>query len=952
MRSYEARDPARELRSRLIDALVNVPMLAQLSNRHVLIALVQRGAPGIPQIEENSNARLHIARIVLACLDYPTGARALGDALRMLAPSDSATRRAGHLLAVAALRLSIGSEWEEVSVGNSDQFDSYPLIWGDVPSRNPHFIGRDEQLSLLHAALSADRQTAVLPQAIHGMGGIGKTQLAIEYAYRYGREMDLVWWIPAEQESQIQGSFRKLARRLGLDVDLDIGSIVSEVRAALSAARASCRNWLLIFDNAESLGVVRSYFPTRGVGKIIITSRNSQWAGVVRALEVEVFRRDESKALLRARVSDVTEEEADRIAAALGDLPLAVEQAAAWHAATGMSTNEYIQLLNEKRVEILDATSAPSYQMSVAATLNVSLDRLSRTNPAALRVLQVRACLAPDPIPLSYFKRSGSSPVSDTPAAIPEDPIEFSQAIKAGQQYSLIRLDHGNGTFQMHRLIQAVLLGRMSDTERAAARSAAHELLVGVDRQSPRGQLSWDCYQTLVPHVIASGVSGSADPAVRRLTRDIVEFLYYWGDQHACLAFAEEAYGAWCQTSGKSDKYSLSLAKLIGFVKCVQGDFREGGRIFEDCLERYMSSAGGVNLDSLDALRMVGYCRLTAGRLHRACEIHVRSYRLGLKVLGKNNEHTLRAANSLGISLRLLGRFDEAIGFHEDVHRRRIDSMEFEAPETFIDLDNLNTCLRDAGRYLVARERQEELYRRSVAAIGPMRTLVLRIACDLAIARRRAGDYAGSLALARDVARHFVNRYGTHHPDSMMANLSLAISLRYDGDLEGAWSLNDEMLSLYRRIHGDDHPFTLSAQVNLAVLPRLLGDPATSRQMNQGTRDRLVSVLGPRHPVTLTCCGNLASDLFAIGETHQALKLDHETLARSRQALGATHPATLAIQANLALDLRKCGRWREARSLLADAETGVRDSLGKRHPMAIRMVRRLRQDGEVDVPHV
>ena len=96
-----------------------------------------------------------------------------------------------------------------------------PLVWGDVPQRNPHFTGR-EALNQMHKQLQDTRTTAVLPQALHGMGGVGKSQIAIEYVHRHSAEYDLVWWVPSEHTGQILSSLTKLAQRLGLKVSPEV----------------------------------------------------------------------------------------------------------------------------------------------------------------------------------------------------------------------------------------------------------------------------------------------------------------------------------------------------------------------------------------------------------------------------------------------------------------------------------------------------------------------------------------------------------------------------------------------------------------------------------------------------------------------------------------------------------------------------------------------------------
>lgn len=326
------------------------------------------------------------------------------------------------------------------TVGNG-RTRSTPTIWGNIPPRNPNFTGREELLDKLHQRLLREKATAVLPHTLHGMGGVGKSLLAVEYLYRRMAEYDVVWWISAERTAQISLSLVELAPRLGLPTGSDVSSTVASVLEALRIG-VPYANWILVFDNAESPESVRQFFPAGGPGNILVTSRNPQWASVARPLEVDVFMREESKQLLRIRGPEISDAEADRLAEALGDLPLAIEQAAAWHAETGMPVDEYLRLLDEKRVDLLRGTAPLGNQHPVIAAWNISLDRLEAKSPAAYQLLQVCSFYAPEPIARTMFMRMPPSPITPELDAALEDPIRLGQAIRDIGRYSLARFDH------------------------------------------------------------------------------------------------------------------------------------------------------------------------------------------------------------------------------------------------------------------------------------------------------------------------------------------------------------------------------------------------------------------------------------------------------------------------------------------------------------------------------
>jgi hypothetical protein len=216
-----------------------------------------------------------------------------------------------------------------------------PPIW-NVPACNPGFTGRDGLLVAIRERLLANERAVV--QALQGMGGVGKTQLATEYAHRFAGIYDLVWWVSAEQGGLIGAQFAALASELGC-VEAEAGT--EEVRSAVLRELRKLRQWLLVFDNAENPEDVRPWLPG-GRGHVLITSRERQWAELATPVEVDVLSRPESVAILQHRVTGLNRADAVRLAAELGDLPLAIAQAAGFMAATRMSAAEYLDLLRTR----------------------------------------------------------------------------------------------------------------------------------------------------------------------------------------------------------------------------------------------------------------------------------------------------------------------------------------------------------------------------------------------------------------------------------------------------------------------------------------------------------------------------------------------------------------------------------------------------------------------------
>jgi hypothetical protein len=854
----------------------------------------------------------------------------------------------GDLLQADSSTTSLRGESAMPPVGTTPPSVKLPQVWGDVPQRNPNFTGREDLLKKIHEELMRTQETAVLPQALRGMGGVGKSQVAIEYVYRHSAEFDLVWWIPAEQEGQILASLTQLAQQLKLDVPPEANSAVPAVRDALSTGRTPYRNWLLIFDNAEAPQDVKKFFPTVGAGKILVTSRDLEWARFTRSAEVDVFTRQESCDFLLDRDLGLSDSDADDLAEALGDLPLAIEQAAAWRAATGMPVGQYLGLLEQKRIEVLETAPPADYPSSVAAAFQLSLNKLREINPAALQLLQICSFFAPEPISRDIFAGSPVAPIGPDLDPVLADSFRLSRAIRDIQRYALAKIDHRRNALQIHRLVQAVLIGRMSDNERALMRKGAHTLLANGNPNNPANPSEWRRYQALRPHVTVSRAVESPDPRVQDLVFGIVQFLHHWGDHTGSEQLAEEAYHCWKINRGETDPQTLRLAKWLGYTRWVNGKYTEARELNRRTLELYRESLGDEDEGTLDAMYMVVVDHRTSGDFHQAKELDERTFAVARKEFGADDPATLNYAHSLGVTLRLLGEFKRAAALDADNFKRRQIVLGPNEPTTLDSLNALLIDLREEGHYLEAAQRQEALYRQHVELFGHETPATLQAARYLAIALRKAGNHPRARELAKDTLTRYRRRYGEDYPQTIATAVNYAVDLRHAGEWEEAGLLSTATLDRYRRMFGERHAYTLAARTNLAIVLRLQGDVEAAHRHNSEAWHMLEATLGESHTVTLTCATNLASDLYSRGDFQQAYERDVDTLANSERSLGAEHPSTLAVGVNLALDLRALGRAKEGDRILADTMAKLRATLGDRHPATLNALQSVRADCDVD----
>ncbi|ELP63797.1 FxSxx-COOH system tetratricopeptide repeat protein [Streptomyces turgidiscabies] len=806
-----------------------------------------------------------------------------------------------------------------------------PTVWGSIPPRIPTFTGREELLEQLHRQI-ARKATAVLPQALHGMGGVGKSLLVVEYLYRRMAEYDVVWWISAERTTQISMSLVELAPRLGLPPSGDLPSTVAAVLEALRIG-VPYTNWLLVFDNAESPEAVRQFFPVGGPGNILITSRNPHWASIARPLEVDVFTREESKQLLRVRGPEISNENAERLAEALGDLPLAIEQAAAWHAETGMLVDEYLRLLAEKRVDLLRGTAPMDTQPPVIAAWNISLDQLEAKNPAAYQLLQVCSFYAPEPIARTLFARMPRGSIAPELDSALEDPIRLGQVIREIGRYSLARFNHRNNSLQMHRLVQAALLFRMTEEDRILMRRGAHLLLAASDPNDPDSAERWEHYGSLYAHVIVSDAVQSEDSCVRNLVVNEVIALLRWGDYESCLTLARTAHKTWSRELGEEHGQTLMIAKWLGFLLFNMGSYPEAAALNSTVLEAYRRQMGSEAQDTIDALGNVAIDHRVRGAFGEALDLSRSVHQQYQQLLGPDDPETLRAAHNLGVSLRLVGDFAGARTLDEQTWHSWTEILGQDHVSSLRTWLGLIVDARELGDFSSALTYHREIAEQAATALGNDNPLTLSCFRHLATALRYAGEHGEASARADRARAALVRRYGEDNPESMAATLELTVSMRQGASLDGALNLGTEVWCRFNRLYGSYHPHTLAAAVSLANTYRALGSVTASQRITEPALRTFAAALGEDHPSTLVCRTNLASCQHALGKPARALELDTETLSRYREVLGSSHPSSLVCATNLAMDLRSVGRVREADTLHAQTLARLKRRLGRGHPI-------------------
>lgn len=331
------------------------------------------------------------------------------------------------------------------------------------------------------------------------MGGVGKSQIATEYIYRHTADYSLVWWMGAEEPAALASEFARLAVEMNLPEkdSRDQSAIVSAVKQRLE----QLEGWLLVYDNAAGPEDVKAFLPRGRSGHVIITSRNPGWGGVAKTIKIEEFKHEESIEYLAKRTHQDDPEAASDLADELGDLPLALSEAAAYMETTGTSMSEYLDLFRTQREELWKDQKPPEgYPDTVGTAWSISMKKVVQESPEGADLLSMCSFLAPDNIQLDLFSM-GEEHIPEPLRSAASDRLAMNRAIRVLRQYSLI--DTADGAVSVHRLVQAVVRDSMGIEQRKVWSEAALGIVRSVFPSGNFDVGAWDICAALLPHALS-----------------------------------------------------------------------------------------------------------------------------------------------------------------------------------------------------------------------------------------------------------------------------------------------------------------------------------------------------------------------------------------------------------------------------------------------------------------
>jgi hypothetical protein len=706
--------------------------------------------------------------------------------------------------------------------------------------------GREQIIAELQARLMTPSQAGPQVAVLHGMGGVGKTTVAVEYAHRHLAGMEIAWQFPAEDPAVLASEFARFASLLGVSTFLDGRDPVGAVHAAL-AARAT--PWLLIFDNAPDATALARFLPPAGKGTILITSQNPHWP-LGQGIEVPLLSADAATAFLVSRIGPADLEPTAALADELGGLPLALEQAAAYVLASGSTPATYLELFRRHRASLLARASPHGYGKTIATTWSLAFTKLDRDAPQAAALLRLLACCAPEPVPVGMLLRPLASGANQLPADLAhvlapllEDELAAHDAIAELRQFSLISFP-APGRVLVHRLVQAATMDRIPADQVNSWRQAAAALIEAALPSDPRAASAWPAFAVLLPH--ARAVLGADSAGLARAGN----YLGWSGDYSAAREQLAALFPAQEQTLGADHPVTLTTRHDLACWTGQTGNPASARDQLAASLPDALRALGPEHTTTLLIRHDLAYWTGRAGDAAAARDQFAALLPVRERLLGSEHPDTLTSRSSLA---SWIGQAADPSAVARDQLIAQPDTRQ--ALGSGLSSDdaphgNVVWVGQTAGPAAAARDQLVVLLPIRERILGPTHPTTLLTRHELARWTGESGDPAAAREQLTTLLPLREQVLGRDHPDTLVTRSHLARWTGLAGHPAAARDQLTALLPLREQVLGPKHPDTLATRHNLAHWTGQAGDPVAARDQLALLVPNVDRVLGPEHPIS------------------------------------------------------------------------------------------------------
>jgi cellulose biosynthesis protein BcsQ/tetratricopeptide (TPR) repeat protein len=793
-----------------------------------------------------------------------------------------------------------------------------PRLWNNIPQRNAIFQGRETHIGLLRDGFPPGRPA--MPAVLTGPLGVGKSQIALEFAYRFAADYDAIRWIRADSAENVAVELAGFGEELGVTKATAPGAVQDTLRA-LAGGHADYHRFLLVYDNVRRPSDLEGLLPSGGSSHVLITSETDDWSVTGRQHEVGVPTEDEARGQLRRHFPGLRDKQADDILAVSGRLPQTVEQAAAWLKASGLPRREavdrYREAMCNQSAGAGPRRTAPGrgagYPAAAHATWSVSMESRRVARPVAEGFLRLLAHMAPNGVSidgktdvlrcqaaLEWLSSLGSDPLTATTAGL---------AFRALSERALARVDYGTKRVVGDPMGLTFLRSGLSDAEFQESRRAAQRILASL---SPRDTEVDDpthvpVFAELDQHVDPSGAVHSDDDEVRRWLVNQVRYRRLARRLDSAQSLAERLRDKWNERHGPvertDDVLLLRLNVELGNIHRDAGRFVESEEINRRALERLRTTLGLDHPYTLRSATGRGAELRALGHVQEAFAEDQSTADILTEVFGPDNPYTLMATGNLALSLAMVGMTAEALDLHRETYERCRGVLGVEHEMTWSAATQLGIRYRESGDYETSLLLLRQAFNEAEKRFGEADPATLRAARGLAATlRRTACDDLDQIGAARkydsDAVAGWLSYAGPGHHEQLAGQLALAADLRLLGEWREACRLAEDALERFES-WGEDHPFRRISQVNLALCRRSAGRVDGALELSEAGWRGLCETLGSDHPLTLIAALDHANALVFSGESTEALEMDRRTYERLSVRCGAEHPLTGFAATNL-----------------------------------------------------